>query len=344
MSCNILLTSAGRRSYLVDYFKGALRGRGRVVCANSVSNTPAMLVADDPVLVEESWHPSYIDSILRICEEHDICALFSLHDLDTLVLAAHREKFVERGIMAFLPTAEWARISLDKYQCGEVLMRHGIPTPASWIRLEEIRADLETDRARYPIFAKARMGFGSLGAAICRDWDELRIFHTRITREIEMAGVSRFAPCESGESVLMQEYLSGDEYCLGIVNDLRGNLVAKGAIKVRAMRAGETDTVEGAETEPFSDMIELISRVAGHRGWLGVDVKMQHGLPRVIDVNPRFTGDYPFHRLAGLDVPAAIVAWLNDEDGAVFLRETVYCFAAFKDLVPRFIRTPVLVS
>lgn len=33
---NILLTSAGRRTYLVEYFKKALGGQGKVYASNSI--------------------------------------------------------------------------------------------------------------------------------------------------------------------------------------------------------------------------------------------------------------------------------------------------------------------
>ena len=33
---NILLTSAGRRTYLVEYFKEALAGHGKVYASNSI--------------------------------------------------------------------------------------------------------------------------------------------------------------------------------------------------------------------------------------------------------------------------------------------------------------------
>ena len=43
---NILLTSAGRRGYLVEYFVDALAGRGRVIAANSDTSAPALAAAD----------------------------------------------------------------------------------------------------------------------------------------------------------------------------------------------------------------------------------------------------------------------------------------------------------
>ena len=48
---NILLTSVGRRSYLVHYFQQALEGRGKVISANMYADSPGMCAADESVLV-----------------------------------------------------------------------------------------------------------------------------------------------------------------------------------------------------------------------------------------------------------------------------------------------------
>ena len=47
---NILFTSVGRRSYLVQYFKGVLGDSGEVHVANSSPVSPAFLVADKSVV------------------------------------------------------------------------------------------------------------------------------------------------------------------------------------------------------------------------------------------------------------------------------------------------------
>ena len=43
---NILFTSAGRRTYLLNYFKEALAGEGEIHAMNSSSLTPIVKVAD----------------------------------------------------------------------------------------------------------------------------------------------------------------------------------------------------------------------------------------------------------------------------------------------------------
>ena len=43
---NILLTCAGRRNYLVDYFRQALAGRGQVFASDAALSAPALQEAD----------------------------------------------------------------------------------------------------------------------------------------------------------------------------------------------------------------------------------------------------------------------------------------------------------
>ena len=43
---NILFTCAGRRNYLLEYFKEATGGKGSVIAADMSRSAPAMAVAD----------------------------------------------------------------------------------------------------------------------------------------------------------------------------------------------------------------------------------------------------------------------------------------------------------
>lgn len=59
LKMNILLTSVGRRTYMVNYFKEALQGKGLVHAANSVE-TYAMKIADQSVLTPLIYDGNYI--------------------------------------------------------------------------------------------------------------------------------------------------------------------------------------------------------------------------------------------------------------------------------------------
>ena len=63
---NILLTSAGRRTYMVKYFKNALGGSGKVFASNSVL-TNTLLQADEYVLTPYIYDNKYISFLVDYC-------------------------------------------------------------------------------------------------------------------------------------------------------------------------------------------------------------------------------------------------------------------------------------
>ena len=80
MEQNILFTCAGRRNYLINYFKETLKGRGKVFAADMSVSAPAMVDADVSILVTSIYDNNYISSLKAIIKKHDITAVISLND------------------------------------------------------------------------------------------------------------------------------------------------------------------------------------------------------------------------------------------------------------------------
>ena len=77
------------------------------------------------------------------------------------------------------------------------------------------------------------------------------------------------------------------------------------------MRSGETDCAKIVEAP---DIVEISKKIAcrfRHYGNLDVDVIKKDSKFFVIDMNARFGGGYPFSHIAGVDLPLAIVMWLQ---------------------------------
>ena len=77
------------------------------------------------------------------------------------------------------------------------------------------------------------------------------------------------------------------------------------------MRSGETD---GAMTVDFPELCQLGQSVAErlhHIANLDMDVFVNETGLYVLELNARFGGGYPFSQIAGANIPAAIVAWLQ---------------------------------
>lgn len=331
---NVLLTAVGRRSYLVRYFQQALAGSGLTVAANSELDAPAMGIADQAVAVPPSFHPEYVEAIVAVCRKFDIGLLCSCHDLDVLALAPHRERLRALGVIAMLPDAYWARLCLDKFECSEQLQNAGFAVPWASVSLAATRTALARGEVRFPLIVKARVGFGSLALHRCHDVEQLgRLYEFALADLRESVAVPHLS-LPPDECVLIQQQLSGPERCVSLVNDLDGRYAAHFVAEVHAMRAGESDRATTLASDALGDLPRRLSRWTGHIGIWGIDVLLDEGQPKIIDINPRFTGDYPFQHLAGADVPAALIAWAQGRSPEPAWLQPAAGVTGFKDLVP----------
>ena len=69
---NVMLTCAGRRSYLVEIFKEAVGDRSRVFACDSSADAPALQKADKAFIVPRVDQEDYIDTLSAICDDHQI--------------------------------------------------------------------------------------------------------------------------------------------------------------------------------------------------------------------------------------------------------------------------------
>jgi carbamoyl-phosphate synthase large subunit len=332
---NVLLTSVGRRSYLVDYFRHALGADGRVIVANSNPEAAAVYQADTAYHVPASWHPEYLESILDICRSDRVSLLCSLHDVDTYFLAQHSQAFREIGVTPVLPSADWARICLDKLECSRHLHAHGFAVPWCSVSLQEARIAIQQGETTFPLLAKARFGFGSLGLMRCHNLEELAWAFHKLQQTLSKSGEHMGLAGPAQEIILIQAYIPGQEYCVDIIHDLDGKYAAHFIGQVHAMRSGESDSLTTVEPGLFGNLPQRLSSLTRHLGIWGADLLLHDGCPYVIDINPRFTGDYPFHHLAGADIPAALVAWVEKRTPAPEWLKPAVGFRGYKDLVPK---------
>lgn len=93
---NILLTSAGRRTYMIQYFKKALKGLGLVHASNSVF-TYTLSQADKYVITPQIYDDGYIEFLLAYCRKENVSAIISLFDIDLPILAKNKKHLQKMG-------------------------------------------------------------------------------------------------------------------------------------------------------------------------------------------------------------------------------------------------------
>lgn len=312
---NILLTSVGRRAYLVEWFKDALDGRGEVHVMNSSPLSPAFAVADKSTVSPLIYSEEYIPFLVDYIRENRIGALLSLFDVDIPVLSKNKAAFESEGCLPVVADLSVAEFCNDKYGSYVTLKENGISTAPTFLDPDSCERSLKDGDVAFPLVVKPRWGMGSIGVAAVNDAEELRAAYGMVKNKIESSYLRYESSADRDKCVLIQGRMDGQEYGLDIINDLDGRYRSVVVRKKIAMRAGETDVAEVIPAdERFEELARRISSMSHHPGNMDVDVFEAEGELRVLEMNARFGGGYPFSHAAGVDLPGALVSWLRGEE------------------------------
>lgn len=308
---NILLTSVGRRSYLVQYFKEALNGIGKVHAANSSNLSPAFQFADHAIVTPIIYDKNYIPYLLDYCKHNNIGAIISLFDIDLPILSKNKKYFTEIGTTVVVSDKNVLDICNDKWKTYQFLLQNGFAAPKTYISLPEVLEDIETGKVSYPLMVKPRWGMGSIAIFEAENEQELQVFYEKTKRNILKTYLKYESQTFIEKSVIIQEKLNGQEYGLDVINDLNGKYQTTISKMKYAMRSGETDCAVTVEEHSLKNIGKKLSGCLHHIANLDVDVFIVEEKAYVLEMNARFGGGYPFSHMAGVNLPLAIVNWLQ---------------------------------
>ena len=307
---NILFTCAGRRTYLLKYFREQLAGQGKIIGADMQLTAPALSAADIRVQVPAVYNPNYLDVLRQICVEHHVDVLISLNDLELPILSENKKSFEEIGVNVLVSKPEVIDICFDKVRTSEYMESIGLVTPKTYSNLDDALAGLHAGKIHFPLVIKPRWGSASIGIEFVDNEEDLRIVYALIKRKI-IKGILGEVSSHDENYILIQERIIGKEYGLDIINDLTGKNVAVAVKQKLSMRAGETDKATTVDNPELRRIGEIIGSNLGHIGNLDCDVLEMDGKYYVLELNPRFGGGFPFSYEAGVNLPKAIINWVQ---------------------------------
>ena len=321
---NILITSAGRRTYLVKYFKKELSSLGKVHVANSTDTSPAFQFADKYVVTPLIYDKDYIPFLLNYCRNNKIKAVISLFDIDLPVLAKNKEKFDEIGVKLIVSDKEVIDICNDKWKTYNYLSENGFNTPKTYLSLKNAQKALSENKVTYPLIVKPRWGMGSIGVFEANNGKELEILYNKVLETIRSSYIKYESDVDITNSVIIQEKIDGQEYGLDIINNLNGEYINTVVKQKYAMRSGETDCAITVDAPQIKEVGKKLSEKLRHIANLDVDVFVKNDKVYILEMNARFGGGYPFSHMAGVNLPKAIVGWLSGKkvDSSLFVEET----------------------
>lgn len=309
---NLLFTCAGRRTYLLKYFKEQLGGNGNIVATDMQLSAPALTAADIKIQVPAVYAQDYMDKTLKVCMDNDVNAIISLNDLELPILAKNRDKFEQIGVKVLISSPEVIDICFDKYRTAQYIESIGLNTPATFVNYVDAVNALEEGKLKFPLVLKPRWGSGSIGIEFVNSMEELEEVYNMLLKKVKKSILAEAS--QGDEYILVQQKIEGQEYGLDVMNDLNGENRGVSVKMKLAMRAGETDKARTIENSAISAIGRKLGTELRHIGNLDVDILEQNGEYYVLELNPRFGGGFPFSYEAGVNFPKAIIEWLQGKE------------------------------
>lgn len=301
---NFLILAAGSRNKIVQYFKKALIGEGKVIVTDSSELAPALYDADKYYIVPPFTAPGYLKFITDICEKEQINGVISLIDPELSFLAAHEKEFEEIGVTVVGSSYDLCEMSLNKFQMYDWLQTHGYKSARSWVDKASFYKAVEDGLVSYPVFVKPIRGSASISISKATDKETVDFLFAH------------------EDNLMIQEFLDGQEIGADVYIDLiSGEVVSIFTKKKIRMRAGETDKAVSFKDPVLFDLIEQFVKEAGYRGQIDIDLFEIDGEYYISEVNPRFGGGYPHAYECGCDHMTMI---LNNLRGIVNEKQIGY--------------------
>lgn len=313
MPLHILLTCAGRRNYLINYFRDALKGRGKVFAIDMSDTAPAMVDADVAITVPSVYDINYIPSLIEIIQIHKIDAIISLNDLELPILSRHLKYLQSTGVKVLVSSESVIDIAFDKIKTFNFIKSIGLKTPLTFTSLKEANDALKTNKITYPVVVKPRWGSASIGIDFPETYEELNLSFKLQHIKLKKSILNIVSQQDANNAILIQENMNGQEYGLDIVNDFEGNYFGTFVRKKINMRSGETDKAISVIDDRFNKIGEIISSNLKHIGILDCDIFVSNNEFYILELNPRFGGGYPFSHEAGINIAAIYIDWLFGE-------------------------------
>jgi carbamoyl-phosphate synthase large subunit len=332
---NILFTCAGRRNYLLNFFKEELAGKGLVMAADMQMSAPAMSVADKKFVVNAIYSPDYINSILKICKENSINAVISLNDLELPLLSERKHEFAQLGTKVIVADNEAIDIAFDKKKTIQFASSIGLKTPKTFTTINDAIIALKEKQLSFPLVVKPRWGSASIGLEFPTNMEELELSYRMLTLRLNRTMLAEASKSDFENAILIQEKIQGTEFGVDILNDFNGETQQVYVKEKLAMRAGETDK-STLRNEPEIEKIGFKIGIAlRHIGNLDCDIFEMKGEYYLLELNPRFGGGYPFTHYAGGNYVRAIISWINGErfDFSQFRKEYNVIFSKCDTLI-----------
>jgi carbamoyl-phosphate synthase large subunit len=288
-SPNVLIPGAGGAAGI-----GAIKSlrlahySGKVIATDLNPLSAGLYLADRGYVVPAADDTNFLSSVVEIIHNDDVEVILPTSGFDILPYSQNKDMLRDLGVIPVISDHEVIESCTDKLKFYNLLKTY-FELPFTSCDISEIDD--------FPCIIKPIHGKGSRNVFLCNDLHEL----TQISSKYD--------------GMLVQEYLPGTEYTVDVMSDLDGRAlfaIPRERIEVKSGICSKGRIVNDKQ------LIQISMGLTNHLGLIGpscVQIKLDsHGLPKILEVNPRMGGATIMATYAGANFPKIIIDLVNGED------------------------------
>ena len=285
---NILITSAGRRVGLVNFFQYELNKKFPLSKVYTAEANPkwssACRLSDNYFTIPKVDDENYINSIFKICIDNSIGIIIPTIDTELLILSEAREYFLLNNIQIVVSDSDLITKCRDKRLTNVLFNDLNINVPTL----------IDKYNPSFPLFVKPYDGSLSKDIYLLQNKSELT------------------DSLLNNPKLMFMEYINPkdfDEYSVDAYYDRNNFLMCLVPRRRIEVRGGEISKGRTEKHEFYLKLKNNLNYIKGARGCLTIQVFIGkiNGEIIGIEINPRFGGGYPLSYSSGANYPEYII-------------------------------------
>lgn len=251
-----------------------------------------LYTTDRSFVIPYSSDPSYLPTLLKLCQDENISIYFPGLDAELPILSQNVEKFQAIGATVIVSSPDVVELGDNKLVTFKRLTDLGFNVPNT---LDMSSVSIDDISFGYPFILKQREGGArSQNLYLIKSRDEL---DGLISNGIDI------------RKFIAQEYIDGEEYTCGTVN-LGG--ICKGVIVMRRiLRDGDTYKCFVVRDHVIEREVESIVNAIKPFGACNVQLRVRDGKVYVFEINARCSGTTAARSLSGFNEPKSIAEFIS---------------------------------
>ena len=294
LSSLAVVRSLGAEGYRIDVgesFKWNLTSFSRYVDEHFVYPDP------------EDAPDRFIETVIRRLQEVPYDVVLPTRDATTRLVSAHQDQ-INRYTNTYIASPEVMDVFMDKGKTIKLADDIGIPTPTTFFPEDTALEELSR-QVSYPALIRPRRSAGSRGI-------------TRVESKQELTTAFHDVSADYG-TPMVQEYVEKTGYttaCLLLDGDQR-EVASFSYERLKEYPLSGGPTVVGRSTND-TEAIDYARRLLSAGDWKGVAevefIRDGDGVPRLLEVNPRFWTPVQLPIAAGVDFPKLLTRMATGDD------------------------------